>query len=58
MNHSLVSTVTRNIKQLIERNLNPLSYLRSIDKAYYLGVLSRYEYKQIQANVRQSTKRG
>ena len=52
MSHTLVSTVTRNIQQLIERNLNPLQYLRSIDKALAVNTISLREYQQIQDNVR------
>ena len=49
--NNTVKTIVANIKQLIDRNINPLQYLRSIDKAVSIGVISGYELNQVKQSI-------
>ena len=45
--NTTTKTIITNIKQLIDRNINPLQYLKSIDKAQSIGAISEFEVNQV-----------
>ena len=51
--NTTTKTIIANIKQLIDRNINPLQYLKSIDKAQSIGVISEYEVNQVKTAIQQ-----
>ena len=45
--NTTTKTIITNIKQLIDRNISPFQYLKSIDKAQSIGVISEFEVNQV-----------
>ena len=51
--NTTTKTIITNIKQLVDRNINPLQYLKSIDKAQSIGVISEYEVNLVKQEIQQ-----
>ena len=50
--NTTTKTIITNIKQLIDRNISPLQYLKSIDKAQSIGAISEFEVNQVKQAIR------
>ena len=51
--NATTKTIIANIKQLIDRNISPLQYLKSIDKAQSIGAISEFEVNQVKQAIQQ-----
>ena len=50
--NSTVEVIITNIKLLVDRNMSPFQYLKSINRAQTIGVLSEFEVRQIKKEIK------